>query len=64
MTAWALTLAAGMMAAFWFTLVAPGTLSYLTPYISQGMSQLMQEAEGASPAKQLFSASLNPGWEQ
>lgn len=62
-TAWALTLAAGMMAAFWFTVAAPGTAAYLTPYVRQGMSQLTQEIEGARPAKQLFSASLNPGWE-
>jgi hypothetical protein len=63
-TAWALTLATGMIAAFWFIVIAPGTLSYLSPYISQGLSQLMQDAHGASSAKQLFSASLNPGWEQ
>lgn len=63
-TAWALTLAAGLMAAFWFVVVAPGTISYLSPYVSQGMSQLMQEVQGLSSSKPLFSASLSPGWEQ
>ena len=64
MTAWALTVVAGVMVAFWVAVIAPGTVSYLSPFISQGMSQLMHDAQGASSAKQLFSASLNPGWEQ
>ena len=63
-TAWALTLAAGTIMAIWIAVAAPGTISYLSPYVDQGMAQLMQEAKGASGAKQLFSVSLNPGWEQ
>lgn len=63
-TAWTLTLVTGMMVAIWFVVIAPGTVSYLSPYITQGMSQLLQDAQGTSSAKQLFTASLNPGWEQ
>jgi hypothetical protein len=63
-TAWALTLFALTTMGFWFIRVAPGTVSYLSPYISQGLSQLMNEAQGSGPSKQLFSASLSPWWEQ
>ena len=63
-TAWALTLSTALMATFWFFVVAPGTLSYLLPYVSQGFSELMQDARGSGAAKQLFTASLSPWWEQ
>jgi hypothetical protein len=63
-TAWALTLFGFATMTLWFTLVAPGTISYLTPYISQGLSQLADEAFGSNRSKQLFTASLNPWWEQ
>lgn len=63
-TAWALTLAAAVMAGFWFVVVAPGTLSYLSPYLGQGLSQLMADAQGTGTVKQLFGASLSPWWEQ
>jgi hypothetical protein len=63
-TAWGLTLAAAVMAGLWFSAVAPGTLSYLSPYLGQGLSQLMQDARGTGNVKQLFGASLSPWWEQ
>jgi hypothetical protein len=63
-TAWSLTLFGFATMAFWFTRVAPGTISYLSPYISQGLSQLIKEAEGSGASKQLFTASQNPWWEQ
>lgn len=63
-TAWALTLAVTLMAGFWFFVVAPGTISYLSPYFGQGLSQLMEDAQGTGTAKQVFSASLSPWWEQ
>jgi len=63
-TAWGLTLAAAVMAGFWFLVVAPGTLSYLSPYLGEGLSQLMQDAQGTGAARQLFGASLSPWWEQ
>ena len=63
-TAWGLTLAAAAMAGFWFVVIAPGTLSYLSPYLGQGLSQLMQDAQGTGTARQLFGASLSPWWEQ
>jgi len=62
-TAWSLSLATALMAATWFVFVAPATLSYLSPYISQGLSQLIQVAQGSS-GRQLFGASLSPWWEQ
>jgi hypothetical protein len=64
LTAWALTLYGFALMAFWFIRVAPGTISYLSPYISQGLSQLINEVKGSSPSKQLFTASLSPWWEQ
>jgi hypothetical protein len=63
-TAWALTLFAFITMGFWFVRVAPGTISYLTPFISQGLSQLMSEAQGSAASQKLFSASLSPWWEQ
>ena len=63
-TAWGLTLVAALMAGFWFRFVAPTTLSYLSPFLGQGLSELMQVASGAGSARQLFGASLSPWWEQ
>ena len=63
-TAWGLTLAAGLMAIAWFHFIAPATLSYLSPYIGQGLSELTQVVKGSGGARQLFGASLSPGWEQ
>jgi hypothetical protein len=63
-TAWALTLFGFAAMALWFTQVAPGTIGYLSPYISQGLSQLISAAVGSSRSRQLFTASQNPWWEQ
>jgi hypothetical protein len=63
-TAWGLTLATALMAGAWFRFVAPTTLSYLSPFLGQGLSELMQVATGTGSARQLFGASLSPWWEQ
>lgn len=63
-TAWSLTLITALMAGAWFRFTAPSTLSYLSPYLGAGLSQLMQAATGADSARQLFGASLSPWWEQ
>jgi hypothetical protein len=63
-TAWSLTLAAAAMAGAWVHFVAPTTLSYLSPYIGEGISELIQVVKGAGSARQLFGASLSPWWEQ
>lgn len=63
-TAWCLTLFTALLAGIWFRFVAPGTWSYLSPYLSQGLSELVNVARGAGSTRQLFSASLSPWWEQ
>jgi len=64
LTAWGLTLVTALMALAWFTLVAPTTLSYLSPFLGEGLSELIQAVRGGGSARQLFSASLSPWWEQ
>ena len=61
--AWGLTLATGLMFAAWIHFFAPTTLSYLSPYMGQGLRQLIQAATGSGGARQLFGASLSPWWE-
>jgi hypothetical protein len=63
-TAWSLTLATALMAGAWFHFAAPDTWSYLSPYLGQGLSELMQDVNGSGSTKQLFAASLSPWWEQ
>jgi hypothetical protein len=63
-TAWSLTGVTALMAGAWLLFVAPATLSYLTPYVGTGLSQLLQLARGGGGGRQLFGASLSPGWEQ
>ena len=63
-TAWILTLATALMAGTWFRFVAPTTWSYLSPFLGEGLSQLMQAANGSGGTRQLFGASLSPWWEQ
>ena len=63
-TAWGLTLVTTLMAGAWFSFVAPTTWSYLSPFLGQGLSELMQAATGSGSARQLFGASLSPWWEQ
>jgi len=62
-TAWGLTAFTGAAIVAWIALVAPATVAYLSPYFGSGLSQLMNMAAGASSGRQLFSASLSPGWE-
>jgi hypothetical protein len=64
LTAWSLTLATALMAGAWFRFVAPTTWSYLSPFLGEGLSELMQAAKGSGGTRQLFGASLSPGWEQ
>jgi len=63
-TAWSLTLITTVMAGSWFHFVAPGTFSYLSPYLSEGLSELVQVARGGGGARQLFGTSLSPWWEE
>jgi hypothetical protein len=63
-TAWGLTLITALALGAWFHFVAPATMSYLSPYLGQGFSELMQVASGAGSGRQLFGASLSPWWEQ
>jgi hypothetical protein len=63
LTAWSLTMVAGLMTGAWFVFVAPRTWSYLSPYLGAGLSELMQDAAGSGSAKPLFAASLSPWWE-
>jgi hypothetical protein len=62
-TAWSLTLAMAAMLAAWVVFIAPRTLPYLFPFVGQGLSELMQVAQGAGTGRQLFGASLSPWWE-
>ena len=64
LTAWGLTLVTALMMGAWFRFVAPTTWSYLSPFLGQGLSQLMQFVKGTGGARQLFGASLSPWWEQ
>jgi hypothetical protein len=63
-TAWLLTGGTALLAGAWVYFVAPTTLSYLSPYLGQGLSELMQVASGTGSGRQLFGASLSPWWEQ
>jgi hypothetical protein len=63
-TAWSMTLFTAIMAGAWSYFVAPGTIAYLSPYVSQGFSQLLHLAQGSGGGRQLFGASLSPWWEQ
>jgi hypothetical protein len=63
-TAWSVTLAAAAIAGGWVHFVAPTTWSYLSPYIGEGISELIQVIKGTGSARQLFGASLSPWWEQ
>ena len=62
--AWSLTLVTTLMAGAWFLFVAPGTWAYLSPFMGQGLSELMQDVNGSGNPRQLFGASLSPVWEQ
>jgi hypothetical protein len=64
MTAWGLTLVTAVIAAAWFGFVAPGTLSYLSPYVKNSLTELSQAIKGSGTVRQLFGATLAPWWEQ
>jgi hypothetical protein len=64
LTAWGTTLSVAIMAGAWVYFIAPATLSYLSPYVGKGLSQLLTLAEGSGGGRQLFGASLSPKWEQ
>jgi len=61
--AWSLTLVMGGMMLAWIHFVAPEVVSYLSPYLGSGLSELMQIASGSSSGRQLFGTSLSPTWE-
>ena len=63
-TAWSLAAVLALMVSAWFVFVAPQTLAYLSPYLDQGFSQVLQIAGGSGGARQLFTSSLSPWWEQ
>jgi hypothetical protein len=62
-TAWLLTLVTALALSAWIYFVAPGTVSYLSPFLGAGLSQLLHIASGSSSGRQLFSQSLSPSWE-
>jgi hypothetical protein len=62
--AWGLTLAMIAMFGIWIYCVAPETVSYLSPYVGQGLSELLNTAGGSGGHETLFAASLAPIWEQ
>ena len=63
-TAWSLALAAAAMLGAWIVLVAPGTWSYFSPYLSGGITELVRFIRGSGGSRVLFAASLSPWWEQ
>ena len=63
-TAWLLTAGMALPVGAWLYFVAPTTISYLSPYLGQGLSELIQVASGTGSGRQLFGASLSPWWEQ
>jgi hypothetical protein len=64
LTAWCLTLATAVTAGAWVHFVATGTLSYLSPFLGQALSELTKVLQGSGAPRQLFGASLSPWWEQ
>jgi hypothetical protein len=52
------------MAGAWFRFAAPTTWSYLSPFVGQGLTELLKAAQGSGGSRQLFGASLSPWWEQ
>jgi hypothetical protein len=64
MTAWCLTLVTALVAGAWLRFVAPTTLSYLSPYLRQGLSELVNDLQGSGTTRQLFGSTLTPWWEQ
>ncbi|HEX9336733.1 MAG TPA: hypothetical protein VF892_12645, partial [Pseudonocardiaceae bacterium] len=48
----------------WIVAVAPQTISYLSPYLGGGLSQLLHLFAGSGGGRTLFSASTEPGYER
>jgi hypothetical protein len=51
-------------AGLWIALVAPATVSYLSPYFGSGLSQLTHLFSGSGGGRTLFSASTEPPYER
>jgi hypothetical protein len=51
-------------AGLWIALVAPDTVSYLSPYFGSGLSQLTHLFSGSGGGRTLFSASTEPSYER
>ena len=64
MTSWCLTLVTVLAAGAWLRFVAPGTVSYLSPYPAQAVSELINDLRGTGSTRQLFGATISPWWEQ
>ncbi len=64
MTSWCLTLVTVLAAGAWLRFVAPGTVSYLSPYPKQAVSELINDLRGTGSTRQLFGATITPWWEQ
>jgi hypothetical protein len=64
MTSWGLTLITVLAAGAWLRFVAPGTVSYLSPYPAQAVSELINDLRGTGSTRQLFGATITPWWEQ
>jgi hypothetical protein len=63
-TSWCLTLTTALAAGAWLQFVAPATISYLSPYPDQAVSELINDLRGAGSTRQLFGATITPWWEQ
>jgi hypothetical protein len=64
LTSWCLTLATVLEAGAWLRFVAPGTVTYLSPYPAQAVSELINDLRGTGSTRQLFGATITPWWEQ
>ena len=62
-TAAVLVVTAGTTLA-WIFVVAPETVSYLSPYLGGGLSQLLHLFSGSGGGRTLFAASTEPGYER
>ncbi|HEX4720987.1 MAG TPA: hypothetical protein VH333_00630, partial [Pseudonocardiaceae bacterium] len=53
-----------VVTAAWIVTVAPETISYLSPYLGGGLSQLFHLFAGSGSGRTLFSASTEPAYER
>ncbi len=60
----AVLVVSGGITVAWIVLVAPQTISYLSPYLGGGLSQLFHLFAGSGGGRTLFSASTEPGYER